>query len=100
MTKARGRDVPSRTLVGPGSVGDAVTPVKEVVAGGEYAVVDKEGTAVLVDWNGGNDDMTDEIEYDTDTGMVKGTDKVGLIEDDSLGTRSTYFHSSLLGSLT
>ena len=49
MTKARGTDVPSRTLVGPGSVEDAVTPVKEVVAGGEYAVVDEEGTAVLVD---------------------------------------------------
>jgi hypothetical protein len=44
--------------------------------------------------------MTDEIEYDTDTGMVKGTDKVGLIEDDSLGTWSVYFHSALLGSLT
>ena len=92
--------MPSRTLVGPGSVGDAVTLAKEVAAGGEYAVVDKKGTAILVDWIGGNDEMTDEIEYVTDTGMIKGTDKVGLIEDDSLGTWSGYFHSALLGSLT
>ena len=49
MTKARGRDVPSRTLVGPGSVGDAVTLVKDVAAVEGYAVVDKKGTAVLVD---------------------------------------------------
>lgn len=44
--------------------------------------------------------MTDEVEYVTDTGMDMGTERVGLIGDDSLGTCSVYFHSALLGSLT
>ena len=61
-TKARGRDVATRILVGAGSVVDAVTLEKEVAAGGEYSVVaeeveeatgavvvDKKGTAILVD---------------------------------------------------
>lgn len=52
----------TRILVGAGSVVDAVTLAKEVAAGGEYSVVaeeveeatgavvvDKKGTAILVD---------------------------------------------------